>query len=301
MHGNGTPSTPLWLRLARSPRFSSYQEAFRTATGLPLRLVPPDPEVWCLDDQATNRSPFCETLNLCGSTCLACVETNYRLMKEARVNGPTTCHCFAGLCASAVPVRDSGEIIAFLKTGQVFNQRPTEERFEELLSSMGRKTVDEATRALLHKAYFETSHVDPQRYQSMITLLGIFAEQLGDLAGTLAAIQSDQLPPAMEKARHYIENRLDQPIHLDDVARFSGLSSSRFCHLFKDTFGITLTDYVNRLRVDHARHELLKPGSRVSDIAFAIGYQSLSQFNRSFLRLTGVSPTDYRKRELAAS
>ena len=54
----------LLQRIANSDRYKMYQEAFRTATGLPLRLVSADPDGWCLDDQKINRSPFCEALNL---------------------------------------------------------------------------------------------------------------------------------------------------------------------------------------------------------------------------------------------
>jgi ligand-binding sensor protein len=64
------------------------------------------------------------SLNLCESACAACVETNRRLMKEAEVNGPTTCHCFAGLCATAVPVKMGASVIGYLKTGQVFSKVP---------------------------------------------------------------------------------------------------------------------------------------------------------------------------------
>ena len=73
-------STPfeatLHERLKQSDLFRVYQDAFRTATGLPLRLVGANPDDWCLDDQAVNRSPFCEVLNLCRSACMACIETN---------------------------------------------------------------------------------------------------------------------------------------------------------------------------------------------------------------------------------
>ncbi|RPJ33696.1 MAG: helix-turn-helix domain-containing protein, partial [Verrucomicrobiaceae bacterium] len=47
-----------------------------------------------------------------------------------------------------------------------------------------------------------------------------------------------------------------------------------------------------------AKRELLKPEARISEIAFLIGYQSLSQFNRSFARIVGLSPTLYRRERL---
>jgi AraC-like DNA-binding protein len=275
-----------------------YQEAFRTATGLPLRIVSADPDGWCLDDQKINRSPFCEALNLCQSACTACVDTNRCLMKEAEVNGPTTCHCFSGLCATAVPVKMGASVIGYLKTGQVFSKVPSEDQFEKLLGAIGRKTLDKNSRENLKQAYFQTRFVEPLRYQSMVTLLQSFAEQLSEHAESLAIIEEGSEPAAIAKARKYIHANLDQPLPLGLVARQAGLSESHFCRLFKDSAGLTLTDYVNRCRIDWAKRELLKPEARISEIAFLIGYQSLSQFNRSFARIVGLSPTLYRRDRL---
>ncbi len=293
----------LLKRLVNSERYKMYQEAFRTATGLPLRLVSSDPEGWCLDDQRTNRSPFCEELNLCQSACAACVDTNRKLMKEAEVNGPSTCHCFAGLCATAVPVKMGASVIAYLKTGQVFSRVPSEDQFDKLLGAIGRKTLDKESREKLKEAYMQTRFVEPLRYQSMVTLLQTFAEQLSEHAESLAIIDEGSEPAAIAKARKYIHANLDQPLPLGLVARQAGLSESHFCRLFKDSSGLTLTDYVNRCRIDWAKRELLKPEARISEIAFMIGYQSLSQFNRSFARIVGQSPTHYRREllERAAS
>ncbi|MEI6175800.1 MAG: helix-turn-helix domain-containing protein [Verrucomicrobiota bacterium] len=290
--------TSLLQRIANSDRYKMYQEAFRTATGLPLRIVSADPDGWCLDDQKINRSPFCEAINLCDSACGACVETNRRLMRQAEVSGPSTCHCFAGLCATAVPVKMGASVIGYLKTGQVFSVLPTEEQFKKLLGAVGRKTLDKGSRTHLRKAYFQTRAVEPLRYQSMVTLLQSFAEQLSEHAESVAIIDEGSEPSAIARARKYIHANLDQPLPLGHVAREAGLSESHFCRLFKDYAGLTLTDYVNRCRIDWAKRELLKPEARISEIAFLIGYQSLSQFNRSFARIVGLSPTLYRRDRL---
>lgn len=285
-------------RLKQSDLFKVYQDAFRTATGLPLRLVGANPDNWCLDDQAVNRSPFCEALNLCRSACQACIETNRRLIAEARVNGPSSCHCFAGLSASAVPVKMGNSIVGFLKTGQVFSRTPDEAQFEEVLGSMGRKTLDAATTATLRKAYLETQSVEPERYASMITLLQSFAEQLGRHAESLQIIEEGREPAAIAKARRYIHEHLDDALPLGAVAHEAGLSESHFCRLFKEATGLTLTDYVNRCRIERAKKELLRSDRRISEVAFEVGYQSLSQFNRSFAKITGQSPTTWRRERL---
>lgn len=290
--------TSLLQRIANSDRYKMYQEAYRTATGLPLRLVSADPDGWCLDDHKVNRSPFCEALNLSDNTCDACVDTNRHLMKEAEVNGPTTCHCFAGLCATAIPVKMGAAVIGYLKTGQVFSKTPSEEQFKKLLGAIGRKTLNKTSRDQLKKAYLQTSFVKPLEYQSKVTLLQSFAEQLSEYAESLAIIDEGSEPSAIAKARKYIHSNLDQPLPLGLVARQAGLSESHFCRLFKDSAGLTLTDYVNRCRIDWAKRELLKHEARISEIAFLIGYQSLSQFNRSFARIVGLSPTLYRRERL---
>jgi AraC-like DNA-binding protein/ligand-binding sensor protein len=299
---NETPQfeQTLYAKLAKSTLYATYQDAFRSATGLPLRLVGADVEAWCLDDQTTNRSPFCTTLNLCQSACRACIDTNQRLMQEAAVNGPTTCHCFAGLAATAVPVLAGKTTIGFLKTGQVFQRVPTREAFEAVGKTLARHGLAEDNIAALRDAYLQTQAIEPERYQSMVTLLATFAQQLGRHAESLAVIQSGSEPAAISKAKKFIDESLEDPLPLGVVARHAGLSESHFCRVFKEVTGLTLTDYVNRQRIEWAKRELLKPGARVSEIAFKIGYQSLSQFNRSFARLTGRSPTRFRREELAA-
>ena len=57
---------------------------------------------------------------------------------------------------------------------------------------------------------------------------------------------------------------------------------------------MTFTDYLSRVRVEKAKNLLQNPHLRVSEIAFETGFDSISQFNRSFKRITGLAPTQFR-------
>ncbi|GAA5122117.1 helix-turn-helix domain-containing protein [Luteolibacter yonseiensis] len=287
----------LFEKLHRSELFLTYQHAFRNATGLPLRLVDSDTNNFCLDDESVNRSGFCEKLHLCKMPCSACVDINHRLMTEALVNGPSTCHCFAGMAATAVPVRHGPRLIAFLKTGQVFTSVPAPKAFDELSKVLSRQGIAADDMESLKTAYLQTRAVEPERYQSMVFLLATFAEQLGKHVDKIALATEGAEPTAVARARKLIETSLADPLPLAVVARHAGLSESHFCRIFKEFTGLTLTDYINRRRIEWAKSELLKPEVRISEIAFQVGYQSLSQFNRSFARFTGSSPTGFRRRE----
>lgn len=290
----------LFEKLQQSELFATYQDAFRSATGLPLRFVGADISEWCLDQEKTNRSGFCESLNLCKSACAACIETNRQLMEQASASGPTTCHCFAGMAATAVPVRCGNRLIGFLKTGQVFNRVPTPTTFKSVAKTLARHGLTDEAMEKLSAAYHQTRSIEPERYQSMITLLASFAEYLSDHAEKLVVVHDGSQPAAIAKAREFIDNNLSEPLPLALVARKAGLSESHFCRIFREGTGLTLTDYVNRRRIQWAKKELLKTETRISEIAFLIGYQSLSQFNRSFARVTGRSPSQYRAEELTS-
>jgi len=67
-----------------------------------------------------------------------------------------------------------------------------------------------------------------------------------------------------------------------------------FCKLFKKVTGTTFTEFVSRTRVEKAKNLLLNPNLRVSEIAYEVGFQSLTHFNRVFKQIMGESPTEYR-------
>ena len=289
----------LYEKLLGSELLKTYQDAFRCATGLPLRFTPVDAELSSVCEDYENGSPFCAKLKLCSTACDACIDVNRKLNEEAKINGPTTCHCFSGLSSSAVPVSCNGTVLGMLRTGQVFHKTPTSETFESVAKTLQRQGLSESDVESLREVYLQTQVVDPERYQSMVTLLVNFAQQLGRHAEKLAIISDGSEPAAVARARKFIDKTLSDPLPLTLVARHAGLSESHFCRVFKESTGLTLTDYVNRRRIEWAKKELLKPEARVSEIAFHIGYQSLSQFNRSFARFTGNSPTNFRREELA--
>ncbi len=290
-------SETIFKRLVESKSFGEYESAFRSATGLPMRLVSADPNSWSLNEHRDNQSSFCELVNPCGEkACDACIKVNKDLMHQSSIKGPTSCNCFASLKATSIPVYAGTMVVGYLKTGQVFHRSPTEEDFEAALTALNEKHFTEAQVANLRKAYFETVTVNPERYASMVTLLDHFARELSSQSEKLAIAANEREPAPISRARKHIHAQLDEAISLPQVARIAGMSESHFCRQFKMATGMTLTEYVNRRRVEQAKHRLLHPDARVTEIAFDIGFQSLSQFNRSFARYVGMSPTQYRQR-----
>lgn len=292
-------SDSIFERLLESASFNEYQMAFRSATGLPMRLVEANPNKWDMSKRRDNQSQFCETLNLCSTACDACLKVNRDLMHKSAIKGPTSCQCFAGMSATSIPVYAGTLVVGYLKTGQVFQATPSKQDFHNAIDQVGKDHFTEQQLELLQKAYFETSVVSPERYQSMVTLLEYFARELSAQAEKLAIASNEQEPESISRAREYIHAQLNESISLPQTARIAGMSESHFCRQFKLATGMTLTEYVNYARILWAKKELLKPNARISEVAFMVGFQSLSQFNRCFAKFHGGSPSQYRD-EVAA-
>ncbi len=101
-------------------------------------------------------------------------------------------------------------------------------------------------------------------------------------------------PVEIWRARNFIHQHFDEELSLTRVANFVNISANYLSEKFKCVTGINFVDYVARTRIEKACDLLRNSNSRVSEIAFEVGFQSLSQFNRVFKKLIGKSPTAYR-------
>ena len=102
-------------------------------------------------------------------------------------------------------------------------------------------------------------------------------------------------PYHLKQVENYIQSHMDNPVTLDDLARVVKLSPFHFTRQFKQTTGETPYQYVVRLKMQHAKYQLLTTEASVINIGMQIGYESPSNFSRAFKRTMGVSPSRLRK------
>ncbi|WP_068112756.1 helix-turn-helix domain-containing protein [Tropicimonas marinistellae] len=99
----------------------------------------------------------------------------------------------------------------------------------------------------------------------------------------------------MNRAIAYLRENLTDQVSEADLADLTDMSLSSFSRAFKRHTGMTLVRYKNQLRIDLACQMLLTdPETRVADICFDVGFANLSNFNRHFLKLKGMSPSSFR-------
>jgi AraC-like DNA-binding protein/ligand-binding sensor protein len=277
--------------LANARIYRDFERAFSDMTGLPLALQPV--ETWQLPHHGKrNENAFCSLLSQKSRACAVCLQVQERLCQKA-ASDPVTVVCLAGLCDTAVPVRMNNQLIGFLQMGQVFRKKPEPAQFEKIFH-LARKWGLDMSEETIRQAYFSGKVISPREHESAVKLLSIFAQHLALLSNQVFIQQENSEPPGITKARAYIQEHQTDDISLGQVAKAVNMSSYYFCKMFKRVTGINFTDYVARVRIEKSKNLLLNPNLRVSEIAFEVGFQSLTHFNRVFKKILGQSPTEYR-------
>jgi AraC-like DNA-binding protein len=277
--------------IVNSKIYQDYQKAFGEATGMPVALRPV--ESWQLPHHGkSNENPFCRLMAHKSGSCSACLQVQEELSQGA-TEEPKTITCPFGMCDTAVPVRVGDRVVGFLHTGQVFLKKPTLNQFERTAKLVGDMGV-ETGRDELQNAYFGTRVVSQKQHDSVVQLLSIFAQHLSLLSNQMVVQQENAEPPIITRAKEYIQEHQAEEISLGQVAKAVNTSTFYFCKMFKKVTGINFTDYLSRIRIEKSKNLLLNPNLRVSEIAFEVGFQSLTHFNRVFKKILGQSPTEYR-------
>jgi AraC-like DNA-binding protein/ligand-binding sensor protein len=293
---NGNRNRALVDALVNSKIYKEYERAFGDLTGLPVALQPV--ETWQLPHHhKRNENPFCALMAGKSRACAECLRMQEKLCLKA-AEGARTETCAVGLCDSAVPVRMSDRLIGFLQIGQVFRKKPTGAQFEKV-AKLSKQWGVEADRETLRKAFFAGRVMAPKEHESALKLLTIFSQHLAMVSNQVFIQRENAEPPVIARARAYIQEHQTEELSLTMVAKAVNMSSFYFCKMFKKITGLNFTDYVSRVRIEKSKNLLLNPNLRVSEIAFEVGFQSLTHFNRVFKKVLNQSPTEYREQLLA--
>ena len=128
--------------------------------------------------------------------------------------------------------------------------------------------------------------------------LPIFGENLSVPTETAAPQKtghSAQVHRQMIAACTWISSHCTEPVSLEEASKAAGFSRCHFSKLFRAYTGLSFTDFVTRERLHIAENLLKKPDLTITEVSLESGFNSISTFNRVFLKSKNVSPTDFRQ------
>jgi AraC-like DNA-binding protein len=253
--------------------------SFQKATGLPLQFHQPG-EYHVPEEDGI--PPFCRLMARGSKTCERCRETHLAL-QDPQGREIRSAVCFAGLTSSAVPVRCGDSLLGFLHTGHASVERPA--RCAEPGKSC--RLPGRSSRPGCAGACIRTPEMTGNRYEGAVEMLSLLADRV---ASSPVAVLPGGAYPAIERAVECLRADVTRHWSLTEIAKQVGMHPGYFSERFHQHVGVTFGRFLSGLRIERARHLLEFTSLPVSDVAFASGFRSLSQFNRTFKNLTGFAP-----------
>lgn len=99
----------------------------------------------------------------------------------------------------------------------------------------------------------------------------------------------------LARINKFIDENYTRKIEITEIAAFVHFSNEAFCRYFKKMTKLTFTEFLNHYRINHSKRQLLGEKT-ITEICYDCGFESLSYFNRTFKKVTGINPTDFRKK-----
>jgi AraC-like DNA-binding protein len=162
---------------------------------------------------------------------------------------------------------------------------------------------DESSRRIagLFEAAFEESGSNPALSEYMILAktieIIVLLHRSHNARTGKAEPNRTRQPEGIDGVIAAIEANYTDEYSLADLASGLGLTPSYFSHLFHQTAGMPLFEYINTIRIRKACTLLKRTGMSILEIAYAVGYNNLSFFNRYFKKVMNMSPREYKRQK----
>ena len=114
-----------------------------------------------------------------------------------------------------------------------------------------------------------------------------------------AASSAAESGPAALMADYIRKNYRVDTLSVRDISSCAGLSTAYACTVFKAKTGKTMNQYLTDYRIEKAKHLLEDPRIRISEISSQVGYLDGNYFGKTFKKVTGLSPSEYREKLLS--
>ncbi len=115
-------------------------------------------------------------------------------------------------------------------------------------------------------------------------------------SSAFAKVEMDSDTKRVLKVKNYIDEHYREEISLEQLSNIAGMSPAAFSRYFKLRTGKNISEYIVDIRLGHASRRLIDTTDAVSEICWATGFNTLSNFNRLFRKRKGCNPTEFREK-----
>jgi len=285
----------VFRQLADSREFQEFTRLLTRLVGVAMSLNTPD--VTTISISSNPDSPLCALIQGTAEGFRRCRACDRRHHARAAASGKALLYrCHLGFYDLAIPILVQGEHVATIASGQVLPEKPSAAAFARMARRLRGLGIPERK---LRAAYAKAPWMPRSRLKDVMHLLEVFARQMCEHALQVHELQASREPSAIRRARELVEARFRDPdLTLGDAAKAAFVSVTHFSRLFHKRAGIPFIRYVQARRIQEAKRLLADPGTSITEVCFACGFNSLNHFNRIFHQAQGCSPSQFRAKEM---
>ena len=129
---------------------------------------------------------------------------------------------------------------------------------------------------------------------SGLAIEGLALEIIAEASRMRAAPHIRKTPRWLDEALAILHDQFNEPLSVTRIARTVGVHPVYLSTVFREINRCTVVDYLRRLRIEYACREIIKPEAQLAEVALASGFSHQSHFARTFKRVTGLTPGQYR-------
>lgn len=258
---------------------------FYNVTGINISFYGPD------FSEVTHRkfynSNYCKTIQQIGDGGKKCDYSDEYLLKMCKKERKAQMNvCHAGLIDVGVPVIYDEDILGYLILGQM----KKDDNFDAIKKRIAAK---ENGLEKLENYYKDLAMFDEEKVQSVMDIATMLAKHI-ILEDMLKPIYSNTLKNAVD----FIDENLEKNLSVQDIAKSINVSVSVLYKYFRSYYNCTPKDYISKRRVDESVKLLNNTDTSIESISRKMGFSSASYYIKSFKRIKGVTPLEYRKSAL---
>ena len=153
----------------------------------------------------------------------------------------------------------------------------------------------EKTGQLLRMLYGEQQNNSAGSAAAIDALFRLFLIELCRAAPATTESATENFNPRMETVRGYLDLHFAEPVRLEQLCKISGLKEANLCRQFKKYTGLSTGDYLKQRRLATAMQKLRGTGDKILTICHDCGFSDIANFNRTFRKALGLTPSEYRK------
>ncbi|MEG1523791.1 MAG: PocR ligand-binding domain-containing protein [Clostridia bacterium] len=235
---------------------------------------------------SSDLSDFCARMNALPeghARCKQCDADGIECVNKRKM-GYYSYRCHAGLVETVIPVRQHGEIIAYIFFGQMAGCEDMEKQWKKT-----REDIEWFPNAdSMRTPFFQLRQVNSDTIDGCARILEACSSYIWMEGVIRSGSMSDE-----QLLNHYITEHYSEALTLDTIAKALSMSKTKLCSIAAKQ-GTTVMNMVNTRRMEEAKRLFRHKNDRVAEVAYQVGVRDYNYFSKLFKAYTGKTPSAYR-------